>query len=137
MTTFPTHRTRATAEISVLSSEANAYDVSSRSTLKEVRIKETFKGEIDGESEVRALQIMNGDGTATMVSVQRFRGTLRGRSGTFVLQGTETVSNGKIEAKWFVVPGSGTDSLSRLRGEGGFSGEFGKGSKGFLEYWFE
>jgi uncharacterized protein DUF3224 len=75
--------------------------------------------------------------TATMVSVQRFRGTLAGRRGTFVLQGTETVIDGKINATWFVVPGSGTGELNRLRGEGGFDGEFGKGSKGWLDYWFE
>jgi len=43
-----------------------------------------------------------------MVSVQRFRGKLGGRQGTFVLQGSETVENGKIKATWFVVPGSGT-----------------------------
>jgi Protein of unknown function (DUF3224) len=31
-----------------------------------------------------------------------------GRQGTFVLQGSETVENGKIKARWSVVPGSGT-----------------------------
>jgi hypothetical protein len=56
---------------------------------------------------------------------------------SFVLQGSETVENGKIKATWFVVPRSGTGELSRLRGEGGFEGEFGKGSNGNLEYWFE
>jgi hypothetical protein len=40
--------------------------------------------------------------------VQRFRGKLGGRQGTFVLQGSEIVENGKIKATWFVVPGSGT-----------------------------
>ena len=72
-----------------------------------------------------------------MVSMQRFRGKLAGRQGTFVLQGDETVENGNIKAKWFVVPGSATGDLSGLRGEGGFVGSFGKGSKGTLEYWFE
>jgi hypothetical protein len=49
----------------------------------------------------------------------------------------ETVEGGKINATWFVVPGSGTGALSGLRGEGGFEGEFGKGSEGTLDYWFE
>jgi hypothetical protein len=53
------------------------------------------------------------------------------------LQGSEIVENGKIKATWFVVPGSGTGDLSGLRGEGGFEGQFGKGSDGTLEYWFE
>jgi hypothetical protein len=38
---------------------------------------------------------------------------------------------------WFVVPGSGTDDLSGLRGEGGFEGAFGKGSDGWLGYSLE
>lgn len=54
-----------------------------------------------------------------------------------MLQGAEIVADGKIRATWFVVPGSGTDALAGLRGEGGFEGEFGKGSSGTLDYWFE
>lgn len=69
--------------------------------------------------------------------MQRFRGKLGGRQGTFVLQGSEIVENGKIEAPWFVVPGSGTGNCSGLRGEGGFEADFGKGSDATLDYWFE
>jgi hypothetical protein len=58
-------------------------------------------------------------------------------SPTFVLQGSEIVANGNINATWFVVPGSETGDLAGLRGEGGFEGEFGKGSDGTLDYWFE
>jgi hypothetical protein len=54
-----------------------------------------------------------------------------------VLQGSEIVENDKIRATWFVVPGSGTRDLSGLRGEGRFEGQFGKGSDGTLEHWFE
>ena len=32
---------------------------------------------------------------------------------------------------------SRTGDLSGLRGEGGFEGDFGKGSDGTLDYWFE
>ena len=32
---------------------------------------------------------------------------------------------------------TGTGGLSGLRGEGGFEGEFGRGSDGTLDYWFE
>jgi hypothetical protein len=56
------------------------------------------------------------DKSASLVSVQRFRGKLGGRHSTFVLQGSEIVENGKIKATWFVVPGSGTGDLSGLRG---------------------
>ncbi len=54
-----------------------------------------------------------------------------------MLQGSETVENGKIRATWFVVPGSATGGLAGLRGEGGFEGQFGQGSIATLDYWFE
>jgi hypothetical protein len=83
------------------------------------------------------LQILRDDKSTRLVSVQRFRGRLGGRQGTFVLQGSAVVENGKIKAQWLVVPGSGTGELSGLRGEGGLEGDFGKGSDGTLDYWFE
>jgi hypothetical protein len=135
--TAPPTRTTAKAKISVQASEAAPYDQTASPALVEIRLTETFSGDIEGESPVRALQVLRDDKSATLVSVQRFRGKLGGRHGTFVLQGSEIVENGKIKASWFVVPGSGTGDLSGLRGEGGFEGEFGKGSDGTLEYWFE
>ena len=60
-----------------------------------------------------------------MVSIQRFRGRLGEREGTFVLQGSESIERGRIKATWFVVPGSGTGALHGLRGEGGFEGQLG------------
>ena len=130
-------RTRAEAKITVQNSEAKPYDQTTSPALLEVRLTETFTGDIEGESPVRALQVLRDDHSACLVSVQRFRGKLGGREGTFVLQGSEIVENGKIKATWFVIPGSGTGDLSGLRGEGGFEGQFGKGSDGTLDYWFE
>ncbi len=133
----PRTRVRAQAKITVQSSEAKPYDQTASPALMEIRLSEAFTGDIDGESPVRALQVLRDDQSACLVSMQRFRGKLRGRQGTFVLQGSEIVENGKIQATWFVVPGSGTGDLSGLRGEGGFEGQCGKGSDGTLEYWFE
>jgi hypothetical protein len=138
MTTVKPHtRARAEAKITVQSSEARPYDQTASPSLMEIHLSETFTGDINGESPVRALQVLREDRSASLVSVHRFRGKLGGRQGTFVLQGQEIVQNGKIRATWFVVPGSGTGDLSGLRGEGGFEGDFGKGSDGTLDYWFE
>ncbi len=135
--TEPRTRARAKAKITVQSSETKPYDRTASPALMEIRLSETFTGDIDGESPVRALQTLRDDHSASLVSVQRFRGKLGGRQGTFVLQGQEIVENGKIKATWFVVPGSGTGDLSGIRGEGGFEGDFGKRSEGTLDYWFE
>jgi len=136
VSTAPAH-TRAKAKITVQSSEAKPYDQTASPALVELRLNETFTGDLDGESPVRAFEVWRDDRSASLVSVQRFRGKLGGRQSTFVLQGSEIVANGKIKAAWFVVPGSGTGELTGLRGEGGFEGEFGKGSEGTLDYWFE
>jgi len=130
-------RVRAQAKITVQSSEAKPYDQTASPALMEIRLSETFTGDIDGESPVRALQVLRDDQSACLVSRQQFRGKPRARQGTFVLQGSEIVENGKIKATWFVVPGSGTGDLSGLRGEGGLEGQFGNDSDGTLEYWFE
>ncbi len=135
--TQPRARTHAVAKITVRGAEAKPYDQTIGPALVEINLIETFAGDIEGESPVRALQVMRDDRSASLVSVQRFRGRLGGREGTFVLQGAETVEAGRIKATWFVVPGSGTGALVGLRGEGGFAGEFGKGSDGTLDYWFE
>ena len=133
----PRWRLKARATITVHSSQAEPFDQTAGPALKELHLTETFSGDIEGESPVRALQVLRDDKSASQVSLQRFRGKLGGRQGTFVLQGSETVEDGKIKATWFVVPGSGTGELAGLCGEGGFEGEFGKGSKGTLDYWFE
>ena len=132
----PTRKT-AKAKVTVHNTEASSYDETAGPALIEIRMNETFAGDIEGESPVRALKVQRGDQSASLVSMQRVHGKLGGRRGTFVLQGSETVENGKITATWFVVPGSGTGELSGLRGEGGFEGHFGKGSEGTLDYWFE
>ena len=130
-------RATARAKISVQSSEAEPYDQTTGPALVEVRLIETFSGDIEAQSPVRALQVLRDDKSAVLVSLQRVRGRLDGREGTFVLQGQETVANGRITATWSVVPGSGTGDLAGLRGEGGFAGEFGKSSDAMLHYWFE
>jgi hypothetical protein len=133
----PRVRARAAARVTVQSSEATPYDQTAGPALREVRLSETFTGDINGDSPVRALELRRDDQSASLVSMQRVRGMIGGRQGTFVLQGQETVESGKIRATWFVVPGSGTGELAGLRGEGGFEGEFGKGSDATLDYWFE
>jgi hypothetical protein len=130
-------RKRAVATITVRSSEAAPYDESGGPSLVELHLNETFAGDLKGESSVRALVVRRDEGSASQVSLQRFRGSLGDREGTFVLQGSEVLENGRITASWFVVPGSATGELQGLRGEGGFAGQYGKGSEGILDYWFE
>jgi ketosteroid isomerase-like protein len=56
------------------------------------RVKGTFDGE---SSTVRGFQVQRDDHSASLASMQRFRGRVRARQDTFVLQGSEAVENGQ------------------------------------------
>jgi hypothetical protein len=60
--TEPRTRTMANAKITVQNSEANPYDETVSPALEEIRLSETFTGDIDGESPVRALQVLRNFG---------------------------------------------------------------------------
>jgi PhnB protein len=72
---------RAKARITVQNSEAKPYDQNASPTLVEVRLTEAFTGDIEGESPVRALQVLRDDKSACLVSMQRFCGKLGGTAG--------------------------------------------------------
>ena len=95
----PRKRAHAQAKVTVHDSSATPYDQAGGPPLAEVHIRESFSGDFEGESAVRALQVRRDDGFASLVSMQRFRGRLGGREGAFVLQGSETVENGKMTSK--------------------------------------
>jgi hypothetical protein len=71
--TGPRTRARAKAKITVQSSEAKPFDQTASPALMEIRLSETFTGDIDGESTVRALQVLRDDRSASLVSMQRLR----------------------------------------------------------------
>ena len=56
--TEPHTRKRAKAKITVQNSEAKPYDQTVSPALVEIRLIETFTGGVDGESPVRALQVL-------------------------------------------------------------------------------
>ena len=60
------------------------------------------------------------DGSASFVGLERIRGQLGGRSGSFVLQHIGTFEDGIVRVALTVVPGSGTGKLAGLIGEGSF-----------------
>lgn len=106
-------------------------------SLVEVQLTETFSGDIEGESTVRVIQAAHKDGSISFVGLQRVRGSLGGRTGSFLLQPSGTVTGKETNAVWFVVPGSGTGDLKGLRGEGGFQAQLGAHGSYWLDYCIE
>jgi hypothetical protein len=133
-------RTQATGRIDVKTYEPTVYDTGQDGgpVLNEIHVTEAFTGDITGDGVARFLQTSAADGSAaSFVGVERVTGSIGGRSGTFVLQDAGTVAGTEVSGTWFVVPGSGTDGLKGLRGEGGFEAQLGQAARIELNYWFE
>jgi hypothetical protein len=105
--------------------------------LVEIQLTETFTGDVEGVGTARVIQEARKDGSASFVTIERVRGSVAGRTGTFLLQVSGTVHGKDMKAGWFVVPGSGTDELTRLRGDGGFTAEIGRHGTFWLDYELE
>jgi hypothetical protein len=124
---------RATGRINITKIEQTPYDETGGPKILEIEATEEFIGDLAGVGAVRFLFVSRDDGSASFAGVERFKGTLDGRSGTLILQNAGTLERGEVSGTWFVVPGSGTEEFTGLRGEGGFRTEIGF----FLDYWFE
>jgi hypothetical protein len=65
-----------------------------------------------------AIMYYRPDGTSSYVTLMRVTGTLDGRGGSFVLQGSGTYDGKTASGESQVVPGSGTGELAGLSGTG-------------------
>jgi hypothetical protein len=123
---------RATGRINVTSYDLKPYDTAEAFTISEANVTEEFSGNLVGIGSVRFSMVTEPGGTIHFTGMERFLGKLGERSGSFILQNSGTLRNGELHSLWRVIPGSGTEELVGLAGEGGCS------SDGyFLDYWFE
>jgi len=76
-----------------------------------IHVEEGFSGDIEAQGVAEFLQITFGDDQASFVGVERVTGSIRGRSGTFVLQDAGTLNGTTVSGTWFMVPGSGNGDL--------------------------
>ena len=131
-------KTKAQGTIEVKTYESLTYDgPKDGPKLDELRVTETFTGDVQGEGAVRFLQAQRSDGSASYCGIERVVGALAGRKGSFLLQDEGTLQGSKVKGTWFVIPGSGTADLDGLRGDGGFEAELGQHASWTLDYWFE
>ena len=86
-------------------------------TVGRMSIDKQFHGDIEATSKGQMLSVM-GDvkGSAGYVAMERVKGTLHGRTGTFALQHNGTMTRGTPGLIITVVPDSGTDQLVGLAG---------------------
>jgi len=100
-------------------------------------IDKQFHGDLEGASQGEMLsEGTPAQGSAAYVAIERVTGKLRGRSGTFVLQHSATMTRGVPQLSITVVPDSGTDDLVGLAGRMAVNIEDGRHSYEF-EYALE
>jgi len=76
-----------------------------------------FHGDLEAASKGEMLGAGNpASGTAGYVAMEDVTGTLSGRSGSFALQHSGKMYQGKFDLKVEVVPGSGTGELTGISG---------------------
>ncbi|MGE6338996.1 DUF3224 domain-containing protein [Acidovorax sp. NPDC077664] len=92
-------------------------DVAASSGLARMSIDKRFHGALDATSTGEMLAFRTATpGSAGYVAMETVRGSLQGRSGSFVLQHSSTMARGEPAQSITVVPDSGTDALTGLSG---------------------
>jgi hypothetical protein len=87
-------------------------------TVGRMSIEKQFRGDLEASSRGQMLTVMTDvQGSAGYVAMERVDGTLDGRSGTFALQHSGTMTRGAAQLTITVVPDSGTGELAGLSGQ--------------------
>ena len=77
-----------------------------------------WHGDLEGTSKGEMLAIVpDAKGSGVYVALERVTGTLKGRSGSFVLHHTGIMNRGVQDLNITVVPDSGTDQLTGIAGK--------------------
>jgi hypothetical protein len=88
------------------------------STLGRYSLDKQYHGVLEGTSKGTMLTAgTEVKGSAGYVAFERITGTVKGRSGSFVLQHSGTMARGELQQSITVVPDSGTGQLAGLTGK--------------------
>ena len=101
-------------------------------SLGRLSIDKQFHGDLEATSKGQMLTAGTAvKGSAGYVAIERVSGTLQGRSGSFVLQHSGTMTRGVPQLTITVVPDSGTAQLAGLSGKMAINVADGKHSYAF------
>ncbi len=93
-------------------------DKAEGSTLARMSIDKQFHGDLEATSKGQMLTAgTDVKGSAGYVAIERITGTLRGRTGSFVLQHSGSLTRGAPQQSITVIPDSGTGQLVGITGK--------------------
>ncbi len=109
---------RATGAFEVKLEPQSAEEKAGAAAIGRLSIAKQFHGDLEASSSGQMLAASTATpGSAGYVALEHVTGTLQGRSGTFVLQHSGTMTRGAPQLSVTVVPDSGTGQLSGLAGK--------------------
>ncbi len=113
--TLTTMRAKGTFEVKL--SPLETYNQSADAKIGRMSIDKTFAGDLVGTSQGEMLSGGSpAEGSAGYVAIERVTGALQGRSGSFLLQHSGTMTPTSQKTTITVVPGSGTGELEGIAG---------------------
>jgi hypothetical protein len=112
-----THHATGTFELDTFDAD-KPYDEHLDTKIGRVHVEKTFSGGLTGTSVTELITVHTGETPRAYVGIERFEGTLDGRTGGFVLQHNAGGENGEPWLTWKIVEGTGTGDLAGLTGEG-------------------
>ena len=92
-------------------------DDKSDPSLARMTIDKQFHGDLEGPSKGQMLAAGDPKTSAVYVAIEKFNGTLKGRSGTFILHHTGLMTRGVPQLTISVAPDSGTGQLAGITGK--------------------
>jgi hypothetical protein len=126
---------RATGTFEIGDWDEEPYDERGGVKLARTRVTKVFRGDVEGESVADLLMAYGAEeGSAAYAGFERVVGSVHGRSGSFVLHHSATMTRGEGESSLSVVPDSGTGELRGLRGDARITREPGGGHSFTLDY---
>ena len=124
---------RAGGDFEVQLRPLEPYNQAPDAQIGRMSIDKELKGDLVATSQGEMVSGGNpASGSAGYVAMERVTGTLHGKSGSFLLQHSATMTPEGQESRITVVPGSGTGELAGITGEMGIEIEDGQHS-----YWLE
>ena len=112
-----TEAMRATGNFEVTMKPLEAYNQAEDAKVGRMSIDKTFAGDLVATSKGEMLSGGSpAEGSAGYVAIERVTGTLAGRSGSFLLQHSGTMTPEAQEVTITVIPASGTGELESIAG---------------------
>ncbi len=89
--------------------------------LKRAHVSKSYSGDLQGEGVVEYLMAYKPDGSASFVGYESVTGTLKEKSGSFILEHRGSFEGGIVNSTWTIVEDSGTGELAGITGSATFS----------------